>query len=142
MAKWRIKSIESMKLMSLDGSPLKDLRDEKPVDTKFDKNVDCRELLMNSTIPLEWMRDDFFTTLGHDASVSMCDRWEWDKEKIAKATDKSVWKACALVSAYWLGKYEYWLKKEEYEFRKYRREQGEDLDNIIFKPIVLEEEYE
>ena len=135
--KYEIKEV-SIRFVNKDGTPATDLRDRKPVRQHYDKNKSCKDLLMSSTIPLNWMHDHLFQTLGYDASSSMCDRWVWDEDKINKASEKSVWKAYALISGYWLNYYEYQYAKEEYEFRRYQRQQGEDLDTIICKPTNIE----
>ena len=132
MKKFGIKSVVSVKFIDKDtGEEMKDIRDVQPEYKEYDKNIDVVELLINSTIPLEWMHDEFFNQFGHDESQPLYDKWVWECEKIKNATKEDLWKAYGLISGYWLNEYKYWLSKEEYKFRQYRREKGEDLS--VFK---------
>ncbi len=136
--KFVIKDIAELRFFNLDGGPAQDIRDKKPVEKKFNKDKSIKELLMESTIPLIWMSDDFFKKLGHDASRPLCDMWNWEEDKIDKVDEKDLWKAYGLISGYWLSFYEFLYEKEVYEFRKYRREQGEDLDTVKIKPSNID----
>ena len=128
MKKFGIKSVVSVKFIDKDtGEEVKDTRDMQPEYEEYSKNTDIVELLINSTIPLEWMYDEFFNQFGHDESQPLYDKWVWEREKIKNATKEDLWKAYGLISGYWLNEYKYWLSREEYEFRQYRREKGESF---------------
>ena len=133
MKKFGIKSVVSVKFIDKDtGEEMKDIRDIQPEYKEYNKNTDVVELLINSTIPLEWMHDEFFNQFGHDESQPLYDNWVWEREKIENATKEDLWKAYGLISGYWLNEYEYWFRKEQYEFRQYRREKGEDLSVLKY----------
>ena len=133
MKKFGIKSVVSVKFIDKDtGEEMKDIRDMQPEYKEYNKNTDVVELLINSTIPLEWMHDEFFNQFGHDESQPLYDNWVWEREKIENATKEDLWKAYGLISGYWLNEYEYWFRKEQYEFRQYRREKGEDLSVLKY----------
>ena len=135
MKKFGIKSIVSVKFIDKNtGEELKDIRDVQSEYKEYDENADIVELLINTTIPLEWMHDEFFNQFGHDESQPLYDKWVWEREKIKNATKEDLWQAYGLISGYWLNEYMYWFKKEQYEFRQYRREKGEDL-SVLKYPI-------
>ena len=128
MKKFGIKSIVSVKFIDKNtGEELKDIRDVQSEYKEYDENADIVELLINTTIPLEWMHDEFFNQFGHDESQPLYDKWVWEREKIKNDTKEDLWKAYGLISGYWLNEYKYWLSREEYEFRQYRREKGESF---------------
>ena len=101
MKKFGIKAIESVKFINKDtGEEVKDIRDIQPEYKEYNKNTDIVELLINSTIPLEWMHNEFFNQFGHDESQPLYDKWVWECEKIENATKEDLWKAYGLISGY------------------------------------------
>ena len=76
MKKFGIKSIVSVKFIDKNtGEELKDIRDVQSEYKEYDENADIVELLINTTIPLEWMHDEFFNQFGHDESQPLYDKW-------------------------------------------------------------------
>ena len=85
------------------------------------------DLLISSTIPLEWMNEEPFVRYGRDTSTNIRDSWDWDIDEIRNNNNlEEVTYMLAMISSYWLRRYEDWYYQKEYEFKKYRYEHGDD----------------
>jgi hypothetical protein len=117
-----IKEIKDIKFYNATtGEEIKDIRDEEPIERKFNPNTPILNLVKSSYPSYELSSHPLIRKYGYDTFGSICEAWYWN-DNLSEASEEELWKIYALIQADWLSNYEYWYHKEQYEFRKYKRE--------------------
>lgn len=134
--KYIIKEIESIKLYNIEtGEEIKDVRDEKPVEKKFNPNIPILDLVKSSCPSYELTIHPLIKKYGYGTFGMIVERWYW-RDNLSEASELELWQILALIKADEAEQYKYWYKKEVYEFRQFKRDQGIDM-SIKFKPTKI-----
>lgn len=103
------------------GEEIIDIRDQKPIERKFDPDIPILDLVKSTSPSYSLCTHPLMKKYGYDTFGSICEAWYWD-DNLSDATQEELWKMYALIQSDWAMRYRYMYDMEVYEFRKYKKE--------------------